>query len=371
MALTQGAQMPDVTTTQTQSTTTPSWYTDYLQNVATTGSAAADQAKFVGIQPMQQQSYDLAKSNVGNYQPTLNVGTGALSSAVGSAAPLAAANPYLTSAANPTYNTVQNYMNPYTQEVVGQIGDLAQQNIMQNVAPQANAGIVGSGQFGSQRGAQALGQTLANYGQQTTAAQTGALQKGYSEAMTQAARDAALQAQIGSTAGQLASAGQQNLTNMALAGGTLATTTQNLGLGDVNALNTLGTQQQQIAQAEQLFPLQMAQAKAGLMQGAQIPTTSTSTYTGPIPGAYQNAPLSTGLGTLTSLGGLFSAGKDGVSAAQGISTALGKGYDWLTGADEGANYINPSDATLNTINASEDPIAALIAAQGGGAGAYP
>ena len=154
MSLIQGEAMPDVTTTQTQSTSTPSWYSDYLQNVATTGGAAADKAQFVGIQPMQQQSYDLASANVGNYKPTLDVGTGALGSAVGSTGPLAAANPYLTSAANPTYNTVQNYMNPYTKEVVGQIGDLAQQNIMQNVAPQTNAGIVGSGQFGSQRGAQ-------------------------------------------------------------------------------------------------------------------------------------------------------------------------------------------------------------------------
>ena len=292
MALLQGAAMPAIDTAQTQSTQAPSWYTDYLQNIAQTGSQAADNAQFVGIQPMQQQSYDLASANVGNYQPTLNTATGALGSAINATNPLAAANPYLTNAANPTYNTVQNYMNPYTQDVVSQIGDLAQQNIMQNVAPQANAGIVGSGQFGSQRGAQALGQTLANYGQQTTAAQTSALQKGYSDAMTNAQSQAALQGQLGSTAGQLASMGQQNLNNSAQIGGQLATTTQNLGLGDVNALDTLGTQQQQINQAQQLFPLQMAQSEAGLLQGAQIPTSSLSTYSGPIPGAYQTSPLS-------------------------------------------------------------------------------
>lgn len=351
MSLTQGSQMPDVTTTQTQSTTTPSWYTDYLQNIANQGNTAADNAQFVGVQPMQQQSYDLAKSNVGNYQPTLNTATGALGSAINSTSPLAAANPYLTSAANPTYNTVQNYMNPYTQQVVSQIGDLAQQNIMQNVAPQTNAGIVGSGQFGSQRGAQALGQTLANYGQQTTAAQTGALQKGYSDAMANAQAQAALQAQIGQTAGNLASAGQQNLNNSAQIGGQLATTTQNLGLGDVNALNTLGTQQQQIAQAEQLFPLQMAQAKAGLLQGAQIPTSSTSTYTGPIPGAYQNAPLSTGLGALTSLGSLFSSGVGGTSAVKGIS-------DWLSGLGGSSNpgYTNPNSLATSNPNGAMDAV---------------
>jgi hypothetical protein len=337
MALLQGAAMPAIDTAQTQSTQAPSWYTDYLQNIAQTGTNAAQGAQFVGIQPMQQQAYDLASANVGNYKPDLNMANGALSSAINATNPLAAANPYLTNAANPTYNTVQNYMNPYTKDVVSQIGDLAQQNIMQNVAPQANAGIVGSGQFGSQRGAQALGQTLANYGQQTTAAQTGALQKGYSDAMANAQAQATLQAQIGQTAGNLASAGQQNLNNSAQIGGQLATTTQNLGLGDVNALDTLGTQQQQILQAQQLFPLQMAQAKAGLLQGAQIPTSSTSTYTGPIPGAYQNAPLS----QIASLGSTI-AGISNTPFGQAIGSGLSNLFSPAT--------VTPSGYTTGSLS---------------------
>ena len=322
-SLTQGAQLPDVTTTQTQQTNAPSWYTDYQQNVAQQGAQAAQNAQFVGIQPMQQQSYDLAQSNVGNYQPTLNTATGALDQSINSTNPLAAANPYLTSAANPAYNTVNNYMSPYLNDVVSQIGNLAQQNLMQNVAPQATAGLVGTGQFGSQRGAQALGQTLANYGQQTTAAQTNALNTGYQNAMQQAQNQAQLQGQIGQTAGNLASMGQQNLNQSAQIGGQLANTTQQLGLGDVNALNTLGTQQQQILQAQQLFPLQMAQAQAGLMQGMQVPTGVTSTYTGPIPGAYQSSPLSqiAGIGSLLYGTGNVASGIGGL--ATGISNLFG------------------------------------------------
>lgn len=338
-SLTQGAAMPNISTVQTQATAAPSWYTDYLQNVAQQGTSAAQNAQFVGTQPMQQQSYDLASQNVGNYQPTLNAATGALNQSIGSQNPLSAANPYLASAANPTYNTVQNYMNPYTQDVVSQIGDLAQQNIMKNVAPQTNAGIVGSGQFGSQRGAQALGQTLSDYGQQTTAAQTSALNTGFNNAMTNAQNQATLFGQLGSTAGQLASAGQQNLNNSAQIGGQLANTTQQLGLGDVNALNTLGTQQQQIGQAQQLFPLQMAQAQSGLLQGAQIPTSSTSTYAGPIPGAYQNSPLTNTLGTLSSLGGLFSSPNGGTSAVQGIMNPSGS---------TNPNNFTTSDPSLTT-----------------------
>lgn len=322
MALTQGGALPSIGTQQTQTTTTPSWYTDYLQGIASSGASAADNAKFIGIQPMQQQSYDLAKSNVGNYQPTLDTATGALESGISSTSPLAAGQPYLTSAAVPTYETVDKYMSPYLQNVVSQIGNLAQQNMLQNVAPQATAGAVGTGQFGSKRGAEVLGQTLANYGQQTTGQQLNALNTGYQNALTQAGRDAALQAQIGQTSGQLASAGQQNLINAGAVGGNLASTTQQLGLGDVNALNMLGTQQQQILQAEQLFPLQMAQAKAGLMQGINVPTSVQSNYLGPIPGAYQASPLSqiAGIGSL--LGGI-SQTPFGQSIGQGISSLFG------------------------------------------------
>ena len=404
-SLTQGGAMPNVSTVQSQATAAPSWYTDYLQNIANVGAQAAGNAQFAGTTPMQQKSYDVADYNVGNYKPTLDMGLGYLGqvgnynvveagkpalnmalsqNAVNAASPylqqgantqvLGAAQPLISAAANPTYNTVDKYMSPYVNDVVGQIGNLAQQNIMQNVAPQTNAGIVGSGQFGSQRGAQALGQTLANYGQQTTAAQTNALNTGYQNAMQQAQAQAALQGQLGQITGNLAqneaqnqlTAGQQfgnltntmqanqtnigqvagnqasqqmqNLTNAALAGGQLATTIQNLGLGDVNALNTLGTQQQQIGQAQQLFPLQMTQAYSGLLSGAQIPTSSSSMYTGPMPGSYQNSPLTNTLGTLSSLGSLFSNPYGGTSPVKGIT-------DWWNSLGNNANTSGVAAAT--------------------------
>jgi len=348
MALTQGGALPDVTTMQTQNTTAPSWYTDYLQNTAQQGQSAAQNAQFVGIQPMQQQSYDLANQNVGNYKPTLNSATGALDKSINSASPLNAAQPYMNMAANPTYNTYQNYMNPYVKDVVSQIGDLAQQNIMNNVAPQANAGIVGSGQFGSQRGAAALANTLGQYGQQTTAQQVGALNTGFNNAMTNAQNQANLFGQLGQTAGNLQSMGQQNLNNSAQIGGQLANTTQQLGLGDVNALNTLGTQQQQIKQAEQLFPLQMAQAQAGLMQGINVPTGVTSQYSGPIPGAYQSSPLSqiAGVGSLV---GAISQTPFGSWAGNKIGN-LFSGSDSTSGVDAARNmpdFANNYNTAMN------------------------
>ena len=239
-SLTQGTALPNITTTQSQATAVPQFYADYLNQLATQGATAANNAQYVGATPLQQQAFNQVGSNVGNYQPALTNATN-LASSVGS-----------TSLADA-------------------IGNYGQANIAANLAPQATAGVVGSGQFGSTRGAQALGQTLSNADLGILAQQQTALQQD-----------------------------QTNKINAANTLGNLATTTQNLGLGDVNALSTLGAQQQTIAQNQQLFPMSQLTSESNLLKGATIPTSTSSTYTGPIPGAYNSSPLSqiAGLGTL-------------------------------------------------------------------------
>lgn len=229
--LTQGTALPNITTTQQQATATPQFYLDYLNQIAKQGATAAQGAQFAGAQPLQEQAFRDVAQNVGNYQP-------ALTSAVNLANSVGSSN------------------------LAEAIGNLGQANIAYNLAPQATAGIIGSGQFGSSRGAGALGQVLANADLAITQQQQQALQQDMANKL----------------------AASQQL-------GTLANTTQNLGLGDVNALATLGGQQQTIAQNQQLFPMQQLTAEAGLLKGATIPTATSSSYTGPIPGAYNNSPL--------------------------------------------------------------------------------
>ena len=229
--LTQGTALPNITTTQQQATATPQFYLDYLNQIAKQGAGAAQGAQYAGAQPLQQQAFSQVDQNVGNYQPVLNNAVN-LANSVGS-----------TSLADA-------------------IGNYGHANIAQNLAPQATAGIVGSGQFGSSRGAGALGQVLANADLGITQQQQQALQQDQANKL----------------------AASQQL-------GTLANSTQNLGLGDVNALSTLGAQQQTIAQNQQLFPMQQLTAESNLLKGATIPTATSSSYTGPIPGAYNTSPL--------------------------------------------------------------------------------
>jgi len=270
-SFTQGAPLPNITTTQQQATAAPSFYTDYLNNLASQGANATQNAQYVGATPLQQQAFNQVSQNVGNYQPALSTAT--------------------------------NLAEDVGQSNLSQaLGNLNQQNIATNLAPQATAGIVGTGQFGSTRGVGALGQVISNADIATQAQQAQAMQQDY--------------------ANQLAASQQL---------GNLATTTQSLGLGDINALSTLGGQQQTIAQNQQLFPMQQLTNESALLRGYSIPTSTSSTYTGPIPGAYQASPLQqiAGLGALvagasnTNLGqqlfgtqgqpGLLSQGATGIS----------------------------------------------------------
>jgi hypothetical protein len=307
MSLTQGEALPNITTTQGQTTTAPSWYTDYLNNLATQGTTGAQGATYAGATPLQQQAFNAASTNVGNYQPALTSATN-LANTVGS-----------TNVAD----NVNNFMNPYTQNVVDAIGTLGQRNIQQNLAPGATAAAVGSGQFGSKRGAEVLGQAINSGLQNINANQAQALQTGYTQA---------LQAAQNQSANQLAASQQL---------GNLANSTQALGLGDVNAQATLGAQQQQINQNESLFPLQTANTAAGILRGYTVPTSVNSTYTGPIPGAYSASPLAqiAGLGSVL---GAVSNTKLGAS----IGGALGN-IDWGSLANGAKSLFNGGTTTVD------------------------
>lgn len=292
MALTQGSPLPNITTTQSQQTTAPSWYTDYLSNLAGQSTSAAGNAQYVGAQPLQQQAFQQAQQNVGTYQPGLTAATNMVTGAGTTTAP----------------GVVNQYMSPYVQNVVEQIGALGQRGIQQNLAPAATAGAVGTGQFGSKRGAEVLGNTIRDALQNINAQQASALNTGYQNALQAAQVD--LSRQLG--------AGQQL--------GNLAQQTQTQNLADINALSTLGAQQQQIGQAEQLFPLQTLAAAAQPLRGYSIPTNVASSYTGPIPGAYSASPLQ----QIAGLGAIIS-GASTTPFGKAIGSSLGNWWNTLGG----------------------------------------
>ena len=285
----QGSALPNVTTVQKSQTAAPSFYTDYLNNLATQGKDAAENAQYVGATDLQNQAFNQVGQNVGNYQP-------ALQSAINLAGSVGNSNLYQA------------------------VGDLGEANIRRNLAPQATAGLVGSGQFGSSRGASALGDTIANAELGITAQQQAALQQDYA-----------------------------NRLNASNALGNLAGQTQALGLGDVNALATMGGQQQTIAQNEQLFPMQQLTNESQLLKGYTIPTSTTQATTAPgQQGQFAMSPLAQIMSIGTLLGAVNQTPANGGNTAmQNLMTAISNGGSSLS---KYLTSFGSTPATPTTVN---------------------
>jgi hypothetical protein len=308
--LTQGTALPNITTVQKQATATPTFYTDYLNQLAKQGASAAQNAQFVGPTGLQSKAFDLTARNVGSYDPALDAATN-LAGQAGSYDAAAAAG---------------RYMNPYTQNVVDALGVEGRRNIEKYLAPGATAAAVGSGQFGSKRGAEVLGQAINSGLSNLNLAQSQALQTGYSQALQASQQEQ--QARL---------AGSQRFSD-------IANQRQALGLGDINATATIGEQQRALAQNQQLFPMQQLTSQAALLRGQTIPTSTSSSYTGPIPGAYNASPLSqiAGLGALAKeIPNLFSSISSGVDkiASGAVGNAVNRGFNALTGGSGGTKPI--------------------------------
>lgn len=289
--LLQGSPLPNVSTTQTATTTAPDWYNSFISGLASSGQAAVNTGGIAGAAPLQTAAYNAAPTAINAGQPALteatNVATGA--------------------AAGPDIN---QFMNPYTTGVVNEIGRLGQKNFTDILAPNAVAGAAGSGQFGSRRGMQVYGDVARDVSKNITGQQTGALQSGYKDAVTAALQE------------------QQNKTLAANALGTLSGQAYTQGTGGLNVLSNLGAQQQTTEQAKLNYPMTAEQNLANIMRGFTVPTTQTQTYTGPMPGAYSNSPLSQISALTAGTAGIFANKVDPRTGQQIPGTSV---YDTIKG----------------------------------------
>jgi hypothetical protein len=184
-----------------------------------------------------------------------------------------AAAPYLTEAMQMNPGQVaQNYMSPYLTGAMQNMSDIANRNIMTNLGPMATAGTVGSGQFGSKRGAEVLGQVKANALQDLNKQMGCMTNQAYGSALQAATARGSLLGQLGQTAGTAASQCAQAKTQAGLGYGTLGQQGSAQNIACLDALANLGAQCQTIQQNAQCFAMSQLGKQAGLLQGAQIPT---------------------------------------------------------------------------------------------------
>ena len=329
MSFAQGSALPDIT--ETTNVTTPDWYTNLANSLSTTTQNALGSTTLgpdgkpvftpktaaqgvAGLDPLQQQAYSGTTAAANAYQPGLNAAQGTANQA----------------AQGINYGNIQAYMDPYRNNVVNEMGRLANQNYQQNVLPGLTGSFVGSGALGSQRYANAMGQSAADMQSNLTGQQYGALSAAYNNAVNAAKSQSELQNQA------------------AITQGNLGTAAQTAGLKGTEAMNTAGARNQTYNQSLLDFPLSNATNAAGVLRGYAVPQSQT--WKGPKAGSYQMSPLQQILGVGTLLG---SANNNSV-LGQGVTSAanaLGK-INWseiFNPASTGMNIWNGSNSLTNSV----------------------
>ena len=261
---------------------------------------------------------------------------------------LGAASPYLQQAANNNpAQMAQCYMNPYIKTAVQCLSDIANRNIQQNLDPQAVAASVGSGQFGSQRGAQVLGQINAQAEKCLNSQISQMLASGYGQALCAAGKQQALLGQLGNTAGALTGQQAQNALSAGQTAGTLGQQQQNL-LGQL--AGTSGC----LASKQAQTSLQAGQTAGTLSQQQQNLLGSLGQTAGTLTNQQAQNLITGGnnLGALQStynqtaagLGGTASTAQQAYNAAQ-----LQAGQTAANAVAQQASALNQAGATAGTI----------------------
>ena len=280
----QGSPLPALTSVTQTATTAPEFYTNYLQDIANMGQAGVQMGGVAGMSPLQLQAMAMAPTAAFSGMGTMGTGADLATASGTTAAP----------------QLVNQYMNPYQQNVVNEMARLQDRNIRESIMPALKGAAGSMGQFGSQRQFQATGQTLRDMQANLLGQQQGALQSGYTNAINAAQADLQRQMQAGQTLGGL---GQIQ---------------QAAGTQGLQTLGTLGAAEQAQAQKMLDYPMAQAQAYSKLMQGYTIPTSTTEQKVGS--NAYTNSPLAQITGLLAALGSfasgnLFTPTSTGVTAA--------------------------------------------------------
>ena len=262
----QGEALPALTTVTQAQQTAPEFYTNYLQDIANLGQAGVQMGGVAGMSPLQQQALAMAPTVAFSGMGTMGAGAEMAAGAGATTAP----------------QMVNQYMNPYTQNVVDEMARLQNRQIQQSILPSLRGAAGSMGAFGSKRHFDATGETLRDLQSDLLGKQYGALSQGYQNAMTAAQTDLQRAMQSGQVLGGL---------------GQLQSQAGTTGLG---TLGTLGGQEQAVAQRMLDYPMAQAQAYSKLLQGYQIPTGETKQTVGST--GYSTSPLAQLTGLLAALG---------------------------------------------------------------------
>lgn len=362
----EGQAPPSVATYGQTVQSLPTWLSDYTQGLIGRANAIAAEPyqayggpRVAGFSPDQKSAFDLTRGGVGSAQPILQQGIGALQrgtqmtpwaaaspyfpAAAGmiqggaSGSALGAAMPFLSGAGQTYPQAVGSYMSPYVGNVINRASDLAMRTFNERMMPELNDQFINAGQFGSTRH-----QELANRGARdiTEGLQSqalSALDSAYTTGGNLFNQDMSRLGTIGSTLGGLAGQDYSRLlqggTSMGALGQTvggladatgrlsidasgrfadLASQLQRMNLADAGALQSIGGQQQGLAQTnldrayqdfqnQTAYPRQTVDWLSSVIRGLQAPQATSTTQVGPLQGSQYGASPAQQIGGLADI----------------------------------------------------------------------
>lgn len=378
-----GDSAPAQPSTTTTIQDIPAWEQGYVTNLLGQAQTIAAQPyqqfpgqQVAGFTPDQTNAFSNIEGQQAAINPLQSAATGQSAAGANTANNIyGAGNPLINaSAAAASPQGIQAYMSPFTNDVVNGIQNEANLNWNQNIMPSVNNEFVGSGQYGSGRNAQVLGQAAGNFQTGLSSNISNALQSGYSTAGQQAQNEAGNLLNAGNSLGNLAAtqgneqlAAGTNLQNLAGAQNTTALTNN-------QALQAVGQQQQQLNQTnlntaesnwqnQTSWPAQQTEYLNQIIRGLPAPSaTTSSTQTTP---AYSVSPLS-GLGG-AGVGALALTGSNG----QNVGTATGlKAGGLIRGYADGGS-VEEYDPSLDEMYGNSPDDVSNPLAYTGDSGASP
>lgn len=278
----QGAPTPPQPTGSDASTSFPLWQQQYIYNLSNAATNLAGS-------PYTPNPYQAVATPSQATQTAWNM---ALNNAYAGYPQLQAGEELTQQAAQPIgASQINQYLNPYTNDVVGALQQASNNNFFQNVMPGIQSQFVSAGQAASPQEMQSANNAAYLQSQALNQATAGALQQGYQGALNTAMGEQAYKGSMGAQMGQL---GAVNQTMGQNATGLVASSGQAQDTYNQSVLNNNASMFNQALQ----WPYQNLGFASDIMRGQQVPTNSMTVGMNYSPGqVYTPSPLSSFVGT--------------------------------------------------------------------------
>jgi hypothetical protein len=305
--LTQGQPLPSTASSLTTSQV-PQYLSDYLYKLMSGAYSAAQEPyqtyegpRIAGFTPEQEKAFGMTADASGAYKPMLDAAKTTATEA-GGLSTLKTSDPYFKAASASVPSVIQDYMNPYQQNVIDTMGTEAQRQLQEKILPAIGDQFIRAGQYGSsrqqeiaQRGVRDVASDLeANIGKQLAA--------GYTTAGTMAGKDLERLASIGQATGALTGTEEANKAALAGVQAGLGQKEQALGLTGAAATETVGAEKAAMNQRnldlayedfarENKDPMDKISWLSSIVRGLPSGGSTTSGSTSSMGSTYSASPL--------------------------------------------------------------------------------